>query len=86
MTAAFGATSTTDDVLQGIDLHGKRVLVTGVSAGLGVETARFQAFKDRSEELPPAWEMKAPGSRIGLLAGIVVVVAILAAILGYLLV
>ena len=53
---------------------------------IGVETARFQAFKDRSEELPPAWEMKAPGSRIGLLAGIVVGVAILAAILGYLLV
>ena len=52
----------------------------------GAETARFQAFKDRSEELPPAWEMKAPGSRIGLLAGIVVAVAILAAILGYLLV
>jgi NAD(P)-dependent dehydrogenase (short-subunit alcohol dehydrogenase family) len=40
MTAAFGATSTTDDVLAGVDLTGKRVLVTGVSAGLGVETAR----------------------------------------------
>jgi NAD(P)-dependent dehydrogenase (short-subunit alcohol dehydrogenase family) len=36
----FGATSTTDEVLAGHDLHGKRVLVTGVSAGLGVETAR----------------------------------------------
>src|SRR6201999_1602119 len=36
----FAATSTTDDVLKGIDLNGKRVLVTGVSAGLGVETAR----------------------------------------------
>src|ERR1700731_1150023 len=40
MTNSFGATSTTDDVLTGIDLRGKRVLVTGVSAGLGVETAR----------------------------------------------
>lgn len=40
MTTAFGATSTTDDVLAGIDLSGKRILVTGVSAGLGVETAR----------------------------------------------
>jgi NAD(P)-dependent dehydrogenase (short-subunit alcohol dehydrogenase family) len=40
MTNAFGATSTTDNVLAGIDLRGKRVLVTGVSAGLGVETAR----------------------------------------------
>jgi NAD(P)-dependent dehydrogenase (short-subunit alcohol dehydrogenase family) len=40
MTGPFGATSTTDDVLSGKDLSGKRVLVTGVSAGLGVETAR----------------------------------------------
>ena len=40
MTGSFGATSTTDDVLSGKDLRGKRVLVTGVSAGLGVETAR----------------------------------------------
>jgi NAD(P)-dependent dehydrogenase (short-subunit alcohol dehydrogenase family) len=43
MTHSFGATSTTDEVLQGIDLAGKRVLVTGVSAGLGVETARALA-------------------------------------------
>lgn len=40
MAKTFGATSTTDDVLDGVDLSGKRVLVTGVSAGLGVETAR----------------------------------------------
>ena len=43
MTKVFGATSTTDDVLSGIDLHGKRILVTGVSAGIGVETARALA-------------------------------------------
>jgi NAD(P)-dependent dehydrogenase (short-subunit alcohol dehydrogenase family) len=36
----FGATSTTDEVLEDVNLKGKRVLVTGVSAGLGVETAR----------------------------------------------
>src|SRR6202043_2980489 len=36
----IGATSTTDEVLSGVNLKGKRVLVTGVSAGLGVETAR----------------------------------------------
>jgi NAD(P)-dependent dehydrogenase (short-subunit alcohol dehydrogenase family) len=40
MTKAFGAQSTTDEVLAGVDLAGKRVLVTGVSAGLGLETAR----------------------------------------------
>jgi NAD(P)-dependent dehydrogenase (short-subunit alcohol dehydrogenase family) len=43
MKAAFGATSTTDQVLEGVDLRGKRILVTGVSAGLGVETARALA-------------------------------------------
>jgi NAD(P)-dependent dehydrogenase (short-subunit alcohol dehydrogenase family) len=43
MTKAFGATSTTDDVLEGVSLSGRRVLVTGVSAGLGVETARALA-------------------------------------------
>jgi NAD(P)-dependent dehydrogenase (short-subunit alcohol dehydrogenase family) len=39
----FGAESTTDEVLKGVDLRGKRILVTGVSAGLGVETARALA-------------------------------------------
>lgn len=43
MTKTFGAQSTTDDVLEGVDLAGKRILVTGVSAGLGVETARALA-------------------------------------------
>jgi NAD(P)-dependent dehydrogenase (short-subunit alcohol dehydrogenase family) len=43
MANIFGATSTTEDVLSGVDLHGKRILVTGVSAGLGVETARTLA-------------------------------------------
>lgn len=43
MAGPFGATSTTDDVLADVDLSGKRVLVTGVSAGLGVETARALA-------------------------------------------
>lgn len=41
--AAFGAKSTTDEVLAGVDLTGKRVLVTGASAGLGVETCRTLA-------------------------------------------
>jgi NAD(P)-dependent dehydrogenase (short-subunit alcohol dehydrogenase family) len=43
MAETFGAKSTTDDVLNGVDLRGKRILVTGVSAGLGVETARTLA-------------------------------------------
>jgi NAD(P)-dependent dehydrogenase (short-subunit alcohol dehydrogenase family) len=43
MSNTFGATSTTDQVLQGVKLSGKRILVTGTSAGLGVETARALA-------------------------------------------
>ena len=40
MNAPFGFKSTADDVLEGQDLGGKTILITGVSAGLGVETAR----------------------------------------------
>jgi NAD(P)-dependent dehydrogenase (short-subunit alcohol dehydrogenase family) len=43
MANVFGATSTTEEVLSGVNLRGKRILVTGVSAGLGVETARSLA-------------------------------------------
>lgn len=43
MTNSFGADSTTDDVLKGIDLRGKRYLVTGVSSGIGRETMRALA-------------------------------------------
>ena len=45
MSASYGSLSTTDEVLAGRDLRGKRVLVTGVSSGLGVETARALAAK-----------------------------------------
>lgn len=43
MSNTFGFASTTDDVLAGVDLRGKRILVTGASAGLGVETCRALA-------------------------------------------
>ena len=36
---AWGETTTTDEVIAGIDLRGKLALVTGTSAGLGLETA-----------------------------------------------
>jgi NAD(P)-dependent dehydrogenase (short-subunit alcohol dehydrogenase family) len=45
MESTFGASSTTDEVLSGVNLKGKRILVTGVSAGLGVETARALAAR-----------------------------------------
>ena len=35
--------STTDEVLAGVDLRGRRIVVTGASSGLGIETARSLA-------------------------------------------
>ena len=50
---------------------------------MGAESARFQAFATRREDdLPPPWKMRAPGSKIGILSGIVVVVAIIAVLFG----
>lgn len=40
MTNKFGATSTAADVLASVQLKGKRFLITGVSSGIGLETAR----------------------------------------------
>jgi NAD(P)-dependent dehydrogenase (short-subunit alcohol dehydrogenase family) len=40
ITTPFGATSTAAEVIAGIDLRGKRAIVTGGSSGIGVETAR----------------------------------------------
>jgi NAD(P)-dependent dehydrogenase (short-subunit alcohol dehydrogenase family) len=40
MTEKFGAKSTADEVLSGVDLKGKRFLITGASSGIGLETAR----------------------------------------------
>ncbi len=43
--SGFSATSTTDEVLAGLDLQGRRFLVTGASGGLGLETSRALASK-----------------------------------------
>ncbi len=40
MSKRFGSKSTADEVLSGVDLKGKRFLVTGASSGIGLETAR----------------------------------------------
>jgi len=69
--ASFGAESTTEDVLASVDLREKCVLITGVSAGLGVETARAAAAhgakvigtaRDRSK----AAQALAPHAKLGI--------------------
>jgi NAD(P)-dependent dehydrogenase (short-subunit alcohol dehydrogenase family) len=39
----FGAASTAAEVIDGVDLTGRRVIVTGAASGIGVETARALA-------------------------------------------
>ena len=43
ITSKFHARSTAREVVQGLDLHGRRAIVTGGAAGLGLETARALA-------------------------------------------
>ncbi|WP_372351131.1 SDR family NAD(P)-dependent oxidoreductase [Streptomyces sp. KL116D] len=43
ITTPFGFASTADDVVSGIDLTGRRAVVTGASSGIGAETARALA-------------------------------------------
>jgi hypothetical protein len=52
---------------------------------VSASTARFQAFKERGDDLPPSWRMKAPGTNIGVLTLIVLVVAVLLGLFGSLL-
>jgi NAD(P)-dependent dehydrogenase (short-subunit alcohol dehydrogenase family) len=49
MGSGFTAASTTYDVLEGIDLHGKVAIVTGGYSGLGKETVR--AFRSAGAEV-----------------------------------
>jgi NAD(P)-dependent dehydrogenase (short-subunit alcohol dehydrogenase family) len=43
ITTPFAFASTADDVLRGVDLSGRRAIVTGGSSGIGIETARALA-------------------------------------------
>lgn len=65
---AFGFSSTAADVVQGIDFHGKKVVITGGASGIGVETARAfatigadvtLAVRDPAKSLPVVEELVA---------------------------
>jgi NAD(P)-dependent dehydrogenase (short-subunit alcohol dehydrogenase family) len=43
ITTRFDGSSTAEEVIAGVDLHGLRAVVTGASSGLGAETARVLA-------------------------------------------
>jgi NAD(P)-dependent dehydrogenase (short-subunit alcohol dehydrogenase family) len=67
---SFGMTSTTDEVLEGIDLTGRHALVTGASAGLGVETTRALAAHGASVTMAVRDLGKAEAARAGILAAV----------------
>ncbi|MFF5018338.1 SDR family NAD(P)-dependent oxidoreductase [Streptomyces sp. NPDC001165] len=64
--SGFGADSTADDVLEGIDLGGKLAIVTGGYSGLGLETTRALT-KAGAEVVVPA---RRPDSAREALAGL----------------
>ncbi|WP_405774705.1 SDR family NAD(P)-dependent oxidoreductase [Streptomyces sp. NBC_00859] len=61
ITTSFNAESTAMQVIDGVDLTGKRAIVTGASSGLGVETAR--ALASAGAEVTLAVRDTAAGTR-----------------------
>jgi hypothetical protein len=62
ITTPFGATSTADEVIAGVDLTGKRAIVTGSSSGIGRETAR--ALADAGAEVTLAVRNAGAGQEV----------------------
>ena len=58
----FGFTSTAAEVMAGVDLSGRRAIVTGASSGIGVETAR--ALADAGAEVTLAVRKAESGERV----------------------
>ena len=62
ITTPFGFESTAAEVIAGIDLTGKRAIVTGGSSGIGIETAR--ALAGAGAEVTLAVRDTAAGERV----------------------
>ena len=62
ITTEFGAESTAAEVVDGIDLTGKRMIVTGGASGIGIETAR--ALAGAGAEVTIAVRDTAAGERV----------------------
>ena len=62
ITTPFGATSTAAEVIDGIDLTGRRAVVTGGASGIGVETAR--ALASAGAEVTLAARIVEAGERV----------------------
>ncbi|GAA1119216.1 hypothetical protein GCM10009630_16280 [Kribbella jejuensis] len=71
MGSGFSAASTTYDVLDGVDLHGKVAVVTGGYSGLGKETVR--AFRAAGAEVVvPARDVARAAQQLDDIAGVTV--------------
>src|SRR5688572_18593839 len=63
--SGFTATSTTKDVIKGIDLHGKTAIVTGGYAGIGLETVK--TFAQAGADIwVPARDLKKAQKNLGI--------------------
>ncbi|BDX33934.1 oxidoreductase [Mycobacterium antarcticum] len=62
ITTPFGSDSTATGVIAGVDLSGKRAIVTGASSGIGIETAR--ALAGAGAEVTLAVRDVAAGDRV----------------------
>lgn len=62
----FNARSTAEDVIRGIDLTGKTVVVTGGNAGIGVETVRVLAAAGAAVVVPARDTQKAAQNLAGI--------------------
>ncbi|GAB3825961.1 SDR family NAD(P)-dependent oxidoreductase [Kribbella italica] len=66
ITTPFTASSTADDVLEGVDLRGLRAIVTGASSGIGAETARALAAAGAQVTLAVRTPAPSTGKRLDL--------------------